>query len=153
MERQAKNYNKVVNFDKETKEITVLRELFEYKDSFKGAVGSIFEPISKAYYDEVMEKYLNNPQAVSEYWNDNIGEPLTYNEYEAIANDEDDVIRLCGGLDDSYSEMWDELREVTELTEDEAYMFNCIGGGRCFTKDFQGNFNKELSKLIREYES
>ena len=150
MERQAKNYNKVVNFDKE---ITVLEQVFNYKDGFKGAVGTKFEPISKAYYDEVMEKYLNNPQAVSEYWNDNIGEPLTYNEYEAIANDEDDVIRLCGGLDDSYSEMWDELREVTELTEDEAYMFNCIGGGRCFTKDFQGNFNKELSKLIREYES
>jgi len=153
MKRQAKNYNKVVNFDKETKEITVLEGLFEYKDGFKGAVGSVFEPISKAYYDEVMEEYLNNPQAVSEYWNDNIGEPLTYNEYEAIANDEDDVIRLCGGLDYSYGELWDYLREELKLNEEEAYMFNCIGGGRCFTKDFQGNFNKELSKLIREYES
>ena len=153
MERQAKNYNKVVNFDKETKEITVLRELFDYKGSSEGAVGSIFEPISKAYYDEVMEKYLNNPQAVSEYWNDNIGEPLTYNQFESIASDEDEIIRLCGGLDDSYSELWEYLREVTGLTEDDAYIFNCIGGGRCFNRDFQGNINKHLSKIIREYES
>ena len=56
-------------------------------------------------------------------------------------------------FDLSYSEMWDELREVLNLNENEAYIFNCVGGGRCFDKDFQGNISPELSKVIREYEN
>lgn len=113
--RKQKDFNKVVNFDKDTNEITVLDYIFKHSDGFKGAKGSTFEPISKSRYDEVM--------------------------------------RLCGGLDDSYSELWDYLREELDLNEDDAYMFNCTGGGRCFDSDFQGNVNVELSKLIREIET
>lgn len=150
--RTKTKFNKIVNFDKETNEITILDELFEYKDGFKGATGTKFEPVSKAEYDAVLDEYLNNPQAVSEYWKDNIGEPLTYDEIISISESEDEVLSICGGFDDSYSELWDYIREELNLSEDEAYIFNCVGGGRCFDKDFQGNVNPELSKFIREYE-
>ena len=66
-----------------------------------------------------------------------------------IANDEvKDFV-----FDTSYDELWDYLREELNLSEDEAYIFNWIGGGRCFDKDYQGNYNEKLSQLIREIES
>lgn len=66
-----------------------------------------------------------------------------------IANDEVEGFVF----DTSHNELWDYLREELNLSEDEAYIFNCIGGGRCFDKDFNGNINPELSILIREIES
>lgn len=56
-------------------------------------------------------------------------------------------------FDLSYIELWDYMREELNLSEDEAYIFNCSGGGRCFDKDYQGNYNEDLSQLIREIES
>ena len=108
--RQETKYNKIVNFDEDTKQITVLDGIFKYEDGFKGATGSKFEPVSR---DEVKDFVF----------------------------------------DTSYNELWEYLREELNLSEDEAYIFNCIGGGRCFDKDFNGNINPELSILIREIES
>lgn len=152
MAREQVNYGKIVNFDKESKEITVLDYVFKHSDDFKGATGTTFSPISKDEYDSILDEYLNDPQAVSEYWNDAIGEPLTYDQVVAISESEEEVMQLCGGLDDSYSEKWDYLREELNLDEDEAYVFTCTGGGRCFDENFQGNVNEELSKIIRKYE-
>ena len=45
------------------------------------------------------------------------------------------------------------MREELNLSKDEAYIFNCLGGGRYFDKDYQGNYNEELSQLIREIEA
>lgn len=151
--RQETTFNKIVNFDKESGEITVLDYIFKHEDGFKGAVGTEFKIITKKSYDEILNEYLDNPQAVSEYWKNNIGECLTYDEIMEISGSEEEVIKLCGGLDDSYSELYDYLREELNLSEDEAFTFNCIGGGRCFDKDFEGNVNTELSQLIRDIEA
>ena len=152
MNRQETKYNKVVNFDKETNEITVLDGTFKYNDGFKGATGSKFEPISKDEYNDRMDE-----DNVIEYLIDNgIDLPENYKRggfqelYEAMeANDElEDFIFDC-----SYRKLWDYLREELNLSEDEAYIFNYTGGGRCFDKDFQGNINPELSQIIRDIES
>jgi hypothetical protein len=116
--RNQTEYNKVVNFDEETNEITLLDHTFD-NDNFKGAIGTKFEPVSKEEYDERTE------------------------EDNAI----DYLIDSGLGLPEEFK------REELNLSEDEAYIFNCSGGGRCFDKDFQGNVNVELSEIIREFES
>lgn len=145
-------YNKVVNFDKETKEITMLDRTFKHSDGFKGAVGTIFEPISRDSYDETMDE-----DNVIEYLIDSgIELPKEFKRggfeqlYDAMLNNNELEDFM---FDTSYREMWGELREELGLDEEEAYIFTCTGGGRCFDKNFQGNINPELSAEIRKFES
>ena len=150
--RQETKYNKIVNFDEDTKEITVLDGIFKYEGGFKGATGSKFEPVSRDEYEDRTDK-----DNFVEYLIDSgidLPDNFKRSGFEGlakamIANDEvKDFV-----FDTSYDELWDYLREELNLSEDEAYIFNCIGGGRCFDKDFNGNINPELSILIREIES
>lgn len=150
--RQETKYNKIVNFDEDTKEITVLDGIFKYEDSFKGATGSKFEPVSRDEYedrtdeDNFVEYLIDSGIDLPDNFKRSGFEGLAK---AMIANDEvKDFV-----FDTSYNELWDYLREELNLSEDEAYIFNCIGGGRCFDKDFNGNINPELSILIREVES
>lgn len=150
--RQETKYNKIVNFDEDTKEITVLDGIFKYVDGFKGATGSKFEPVSKDEYedrtdeDNFVEYLIDSGIDLPDNFKRSGFEGLAK---AMIANDEvKDFV-----FDTSYSELWDYLRKELNLSEDEAYIFNCIGGGRCFDKDFEGNINPELSVLIREIES
>ena len=149
------NINKVVKV--EDNEITVLDSAFEYEDGFKGLTGSTFEPISKAYYKEqtklsAIEDYLRS--CVSE---DDVPEEFLYldsgkiskNPYKRWAKaikegDEEDQVMF----DTSYEGLWDYLREELNLSEDEAYIFNCVGGGRCFTAQDKFTHNKELEKYL-----
>ncbi len=160
--RTETKYNKIVNFDKETKEITMLDYIFvhtqetEYATgvesviTMKGATGTIFEIVSKDYFDETIEPYLDDKEELLCYMADNFGD-LSSDMIRNADASEEALKELFFDL--SYSEMWDELRKELNLTEDEAYIFNCVGGGRCFDKDFEGNINPELSVLIREIES
>lgn len=150
--RKQTEFNKVVNFDQENNEITVLDYIFEDGD-FKGATGTTFEVISEERYNEIIDDYYQDPQAVSEYWNDAVGEPLTYNQIMEISNDKDEILRLCGGIDDSYSYLHDYLRKELNLSTEDAFIFTCTGGGRMFDKDYTGNINPDLSVLIRNVES
>lgn len=162
--RTETKYNKVVNFDEDTKEITVLDGTFKYTTeteyktgiesvvTMKGATGTRFEPISLEEYedrtdeDNFVEYLIDSGMELPEDYKRTGFEGLAN---AMIANDEvKDFV-----FDTSYSELWDYLREETGLTENEAYIFNCIGGGRCFDKDFQGNKNTELSAIIREFET
>lgn len=146
------DYNKIVNFDKETNEITVLDYIFKYNDGFKGATGTKFEPITKSEYKERMQK-----DNVIEYLIDSgIDLPENYKRsgfnglYKAMKQNNELESFI---FNTSYSELWNYLRTELNLSKDEAYIFNCSGGGRCFDKDFEGNINPELSKVIREIES
>ena len=150
--RQETKYNKIVNFDEDTKEITVLDGIFKYEDGFKGATGSKFEPVSRDEYedrtdeDNFVEYLIGSGIDLPDNFKRSGFEGLAK---AMIANDEvKDFV-----FDTSYNELWEYLREELNLSEDEAYIFNCIGGGRCFDKDFNGNINPELSILIREIES
>ena len=150
--RQETKYNKIVNFDEDTKEITVLDGIFKYEDGFKGATGSKFEPVSRDEYEDrtdednfveyLIDSGIDLPNNFKRSGFEGLAKAM-------IANDEVEGFVF----DTSYDELWDYLREELNLSEDEAYIFNCIGGGRCFDKDFNGNINPELSILIREIES
>ena len=147
--KQETKYNKIVNFDEDTKEIIVLDGIFKYGDGFKGATGSKFEPVSRDEYedrtdeDNFVEYLIDSGIDLPDNFKRSGFEGLAK---AMIANDEvKDFV-----FDTSYSELWEYLREELNLSEDEAYIFNCIGGGRCFDKDFNGNINPELSILIRE---
>lgn len=151
MNRQETKYNKIVNFDKETNEITMLDYIFQH-GGFKGATGTKFEPITKSEYKERMQK-----DNVIEYLVDSgIELPENYKRsgfnglYKAMKQNNELESFI---FDTSYSEMWDKIRTDLKLSKNDAFIFNCIGGGRCFDKDFEGNINPELSQIIREIES
>lgn len=149
--RQETKYNKIVNIA-EDGEITVLDYTFIHSDSFKGAVGNTFYPVSKAYY-----KQQTTLKAIAERLEEAVPEneiPFKYSGYRMWAK----AIKAAGEekefmFDTSYSELWDYLREATGLSEKDTYIFECTGGGRCFDKDYQGNTNPELSTIIREFEN
>lgn len=148
--REQTNYNKVVNFDKETNEITVLDYVFKHNDGFKGATGSIFEPLTEEQIQEVIGDYEGDDKELLIYMAENFGS-LNREMIENVDSSRDALLELFFDL--SYSEQWDDIREQTGLSEEEAVIFNCMGGGRCFDSDFEGNINTELSKIIREYET
>jgi hypothetical protein len=147
-------YNKVVNIDKEGNEIIILDRVFNDNDGFKGAVGNKFEPISKSHYKTIMSKdnmidriidsgILTAPSKDLEY---KFAE-VVYKEMKANGELEEWVFDL------SYkNELWNELRKYG-YPKSKYPIFNCIGGGRCFDSNFEGNTNVELSKIIREIES
>ena len=150
--REEIKFNKVVNFDKENNEVIVLDGVFKYNDGFKGATGSIFEPVTRERYDEVLEMDVDE---IADYLID-AGFELPECQkggFIGWASDFTNDDRLSLFFDLSYTELHKYIREQIGLTEDEAYMFNCIGGGRCFDNEFKGNINPELSKIIRKYES
>lgn len=148
--RKQIDYNKVVDVADDGT-ITMLDYVFE-DGNMRGAVGTRFVPVSKEFYDEYTSK-----ESLIEYLMDSQVEvPDCYKRggYEAWA----DGIINCGDVgefmfDQSYSEHWDYLRGTLDLTEDEAYIFECIGGGRCFDKNYVGNKDANLSAIIRRYES
>jgi len=150
--RKSVTYNKVVNFDRKNNEIMVLNDVFEYEDGMKGATGAVFVPISEEQYNE--DTSFDNLKAYLKDCMDRV--PKEYEDegwngfVQAIIDngEEGDTV-----YDMSYSSLWDMLREECGLSESDAYVFNCVGGGRCFNSEFEGNIHPELSEIIREYES
>lgn len=148
------DFFKVVNYDKETKEITVLDYAFNdtlHHKPFNGCTGTKFEIISKAEYKERTSKenvidYLidSGLELPKEHlrggWNSVYKEMKANNEIDSFI------------FDISYSELHDYLRKELKLNKNEAFTFSCIGGGRCFNKDFKGNINPELSEVINQFE-
>lgn len=146
-------YNKIVNHNPEKREVTLLEDTFVYSDSFKGATGSKFEYISEKEYKkltskkEVIERLKS---CLDANWLFENG----YRSYSGLYNSmkqNNEIDEFC--FDYSYTHLHDQMRQELNLSEKEAYIFNCISGGRCFDKDYQGNINPELSKIIRDFES
>lgn len=144
---ESKKYNKVVIVEDNT--ITVLKESFKHSDDFKGLIGINFEIISKDEYDEIIEPYLNDKIELIKYYAD-AGCDITSDFIDGIEADEESIKNLM--FDTSYSNLWEYLREKLNLSEDEAYIFNCVGGGRCFKKGDVFTHNKKLQYLIDEFE-
>lgn len=149
------NINKVVKVV--GNEITILDSAFEYEDGFKGLTGSVFEPISKAYYKEQtklseVEDYLRSSVSENDIPNEYLytdSGKISKNPYKRWAKDIKEADELEQVMfDTSYEGLWDYLREELNLSEEEAYIFNCIGGGRCFTAQDKFTHNKELEKYL-----
>lgn len=147
--------NKVVKVEGNT--ITVLESAFDHGDGFKGLTGYDFEPISKVFYKQQtklseVEDYLRScvreNEVPDEYLYTDSGK-ISKNPYKRWAKaikEADEVEQVM--FDTSYSELWDYLRDELNLSEEEAYIFNCSGGGRCFTAQDKFTHNKELEKYL-----
>lgn len=140
-------YNKIVHVEDDG-EILVLEYVFEDLDG-KGAVGTRFYPISKEEYDErtTFESVLSYLKSAAEC-------PPQYRSYRDWAKDicenneqEDAMFSI------SNPELWDEMRSELKLSETDAYIFECVGGGRMFDSGFYGNKSSDLSEVIRKFES
>lgn len=147
-ERKETKYNKIVNFDEETREITLLDGVFQYEDGFKGATGTTFEPITEEQIQERLEGLEGDDIELLCYYAENFGE-VTVEMIRGVDSSREALIELF--FDQSYCYLGDYLRESLNL--EDIVLFNCIGGGRCFDKDYQGNVNPKLSKVIRKYEA
>lgn len=164
--RKETVYNKIVNIA-EDGEITILSEIFEYtetlefsngeketKVTMKGATGDKFYPITEADIQDRIGEYENNDLEFLKYWADNIGD-LSSQVIDDIDTSREALIDFF--YDQSAPELWDYMRQELGKTDPEAedypVLFECVGGGRCFSKDFQGNRNVKLSKLIQKAES
>lgn len=145
-------YNKVVNIA-EDGEITVLSETFDYSDGFKGATGNKFYPVTESDIQDRISEYEDNDTELLIYYAENFGD-LTADMIRNVDSSREALLDLF--FDRSYDELWDYLREVIGETDENSdsypVFFECTGGGRCFDKDFQGNYNVELSETIRELE-
>jgi len=123
--KQETKYNKIVNFDEDTKEITVLDGIFKYEDGFKGATGSKFEPVSRDEYedrtdeDNFVEYLIDSGIDLPDNFKRSGFEGLAK---AMIANDEVEGFVF----NTSYNKLWEYLREELNLSEDEAYIFKFL---------------------------
>lgn len=144
--------NKVVNFDRQLNEVTMLDYTFIHSDNFKGAAGAKFDLVSKEKYKDRMRKENVIERLKDCFDIDSL--PNYFESYNGLYN----AMKRNNEIESfvfntSYSEFWDQIRNELKLSKKDAYIFNFSGGGRCFDKDFQGNVNIELSKIIRQFET
>lgn len=140
-------YNKVVIVEDNI--VTVLNDSFTHSDDFKGLTGTQFEIVSKDSFYNTIEDYLDDDLEVLEYYADNFGNVIS-KMIESVDSSEEALKELFFDL--SYEEIWDYMREELNLSTDEAYIFNWVGGGRCFNKNDKFTHNKELEYLLEEFE-
>jgi hypothetical protein len=151
--RKQTTYNKVVNVKNNI--VTVLNYIFYdtmHGKPFNGATGSEFQPISEEDYNKCVN--MDEGEIAEHLIDAGFELPSQYKKGGFIewAEEFKDDDKLSLKYDLSYNEQWDDIREQAGLTEEEAFAFNCVGGGRCFDKAFKGNVNIELSALIRKAE-
>lgn len=147
-------------------EFFFLDDIFTYKDGFKGATGTIVNPVSKEQYDYatsregILERYMD--AIGEEEWLDTLG--LDSDDFE----DENEMMEaieegiydtyLNGGLDPFEQpnyEIEEQMRALPEYSDEDEYpIFEVVGGGRIFgkTNNFNKIYNKELYNRIREVE-
>lgn len=140
------DFNKIVDVA-EDGEIKVLEYVFTYGDEMRGATGHSFYPVSKSYFKERTKK----SEVISFLMDCGIETKTEANAIYSEAKGNDNLDSLV--FDTSYSNLWDYLRTELNLSENDAFIFECVGGGRLFDANFDGNFNTELSEIIREYET
>ena len=134
--REQKNYNAVIG--RAGDEIYVLDYTFDdtmHGKPFRGAVGSVFRAVSREEREE-----RTSPEALKE----RLREPWQ----EACKNgcEERSLAEYCQNVKDtdgtdfifdlSYCGMWPEIRKAyPKYKDEEAFpIFECTGGGRCFSR-------------------
>ena len=123
---------------------------------FKGATGTILDPISKDYIaDLTSEDWIDYCRDI---WVDAVQSGSTEESLEefseSVQDEHQSYGRLFPGHDDSYSELYEEAHKHFDNSVE---TFNCSGGGRCFDEELLNSFDKvinpELIKIIKKFES
>lgn len=121
---------------------------------FKGATGTVFDPITQNDIDEFNDKnFLKD--VYHDTWVESVKSGNTEESLEDFIND---LYNFCEGeyptQDCSYSHLWKEAHKYYDNT---VKTFNCSGGGRCFDEELLNSFDKvidpELIKIIKQFEN
>lgn len=142
------DYNKIVNYDKENNEVTVLDYTFQHDDNFKGATGTKFEIVSKSQYMAYMsKKYVMEQLIDCDLGKNKVELNVMYSDMK----DNDEIEQFVFDL--SYFSLHEYIRTELNLSKKDCFILSCSGGGRCFDSNYRGNFNTELSAIIRKAET
>lgn len=143
-------YNKLVG--EKNGEYYFCDYIFDDGKGFKGATATILVPVSKEEYDE-RTSLEGAKERFEDLWRETVKDGGTEDSLEdwcqsIIDTDGDDAF-----FDFSGCNLWEQLRD--KFPEDEYPVFECIGGGRSFSKenDFDRVFDQELLKKIQEVEN
>jgi hypothetical protein len=151
---------------KRDEEYYFLDDVFEYKDGFKGATGTIVVPVSKDYYeyatsyDGIVERYLDSMG--EDEWLDVLGldKDDFEDEGEMIEAIEEGIYALyrngeLNPFEEPNYDMVEQMRDLPQFKNEDKYpIFEVIGGGRIFNKDnkFDKIYNKKLYNRIKTLE-
>lgn len=130
--------------------------IFRHEDGFKGATGTVLEPVSNSEYEDRMDSSNSDTlEYFKEVWQQAVQNDST----EANLEDwVEDVLNIDGEeaiWDLSGYAFHDQIREAEpEYTKDDYPLFSCSGGGRCFDANmkFDKIYDKELWKKIQAIE-
>ena len=131
--------------------------LFEHGDGFRGATATVLCPVSQVDYEsrtdpesfDVMDYFKESWQSAVQ--SGNTIEGLEDFTAQLLNNYGDEAVFDLSGYD-----YWDTIRViVSELTEEDYPVFECIGGGRSFSPDMKWDeiYDEELWQQIKEIET
>ena len=155
MNRKQTDYDKLVG--RIGNEYYFCDYIFRHYRDFKGATATILRPVSEDEYNERMDPTSSDTQDwFGELWRDAVASERTEVGLEewiewVLDNDGPDAI-----FDLSCDHLWDDLREaVLEFTEEDYPVFECIGGGRCFSPDMKWDeiYDNKLWQKIKKVEA
>lgn len=130
-------------------EHVMLNYVFEYDNGLKGAVGTLFIPVMAEEIEERSDReYLIEVYDLKFHWKESDSE-CSLNEYVdcVIAEQCDKAFPF---QDDSYLNHIS--NDYIEKYAREGGTFECIGGGRVFSIEFETVFDQDLVNLINKYE-
>jgi hypothetical protein len=143
-----------------------LDTIFEYNDGFKGATGTIVNPVNKSYYeyatseDGILERYLD-AMGESEWMETlNLDENDFEDEGDKLKAIEDGIYELyrvgeLNPFEEVDYEQEEQMRELPQFSDSDEYpLFEVIGGGRVFGADvkFDEIYDNELYKKVKQVE-
>lgn len=153
-DRKEINYNKPVGIKDGS--IYFLNYVFDHFDGFRGATGTVLDPITKDYIDNISnEDWIEYSR---DLWKSAVETNSTENSLEDFseqikADSEIDGLKFPGH-DYSYFELHDEAKKHFDSNVE---TFHCCGGGRCFNLELLNSFDKVIDQnlidLIKSYET
>jgi len=152
-DRKQVDYNKPVGIKDGS--IYFLNYVFDHSDNFRGATGTVLDPITSNYIENITTEDWT--EYSRDLWKSAVETNSTEDSLEdyavKIKNESESYGQLFPGHDDSYSELYDEAKKHFDSNVE---TFNCCGGGRCFNLELLNSFDKvidqDLIDLIKSYE-
>lgn len=153
-DRKQINYYKPVGIKDGS--IYFLDYVFDHFDGFRGATGTVLDPITKDYINNISnEDWIDYSK---EIWVEAVKSGSTEDSLEDFAEQIKTSSEIDGlkfpGHDYSYFELHD---EASKYFDNDVETFNCSGGGRCFNLELLNSFDKVIDQnlidLIKSYET
>jgi hypothetical protein len=152
-DRKQVDYNKPVGIKDGS--IYFLNYVFDHSDNFRGATGTVLDPITSNYIENITTEDWT--EYSRDLWKSAVETNSTEDSLEdyavKIKNESESYGQLFPGHDDSYSEFHEEAKKHFDSNVE---TFNCSGGGRCFNLELLNSFDKvidqDLIDLIKSYE-